>query len=82
MGMVDQLGSVRDAVAKAEELARLEGKARVVAYRKAQFANDNPYNPLVAIDPRGPAPLVDLGPAAGALSLPAGFYHLWLPEGS
>lgn len=78
IGLVDQIGYVQDAFAKARALAGLPGDARVVTYRRATYPNDNPYNTL---DATGPGKLNLLGVDASYLMPPkAGFYYAW-PQG-
>ena len=75
---MDELGGVHAAFDTAKRLAGLPEDARVVVYRRREFGNDTPYNPLASTAPN-PMPLVDLGPMDDVLNRPAGFYHLWLP---
>jgi protease-4 len=77
LGLLDELGYVSDALKKAKELAGLPEDARVVVYRRTQYANDNVYNPATSwTGGRIPA-LVDLGLPASMSHVTAGFYYLW-----
>ena len=79
LGLVDEVGYLGDAFAKARELAGLDPDAPVVVYRREEWANDNPYNAQAGT----PA----AAGATGALTLDtglvlpprSGFYYLWAP---
>lgn len=75
LGLVDRVGFAEDALAEARARAGLPDDARVVAYRRTEFAEDTLYN-AAASGWAGRAPaLVDLGlPEARS-----GFHHLWAP---
>ena len=78
VGLVDQIGYVQDGFAKARELAGLDKDAKVIAYRRDLYPNDNPYNSMTAAEP---GKLDLLGVDAGYLLPPkAGFYYVW-PQG-
>ena len=51
IGLIDQIGYIQDAFAKARTLAGLPEDARVVTYRRETYPNDNPYNTLDSADP-------------------------------
>jgi signal peptide peptidase A. Serine peptidase. MEROPS family S49 len=77
-GLIDQVGYIQDAFAKARQLAGLGGDARVVTYRRDVYPNDNPYNTMSAADP---ARANLLGVDASFIMPPrAGFYYVW-PQG-
>lgn len=78
IGLVDSMGYLDDAKAKARELAGLSETARVVVYRRRTRANDNAYNPITSMAD-APAPLIDLSALTGAVPPSAGFYHLFAP---
>lgn len=76
VGLVDEIGYLNDALAKAKSLAGLSKDARVVAYRRYESQDDNIYNPAMR------AQGGKMGAAGSALSLlsvaqEAGFYYLW-----
>ncbi len=76
VGLVDEIGYLNDALAKAKTLAGLSPDARVVTYRRYQSEDDNIYNPA-ARSSGG-----DINAKGSALSLltaaqNAGFYYLW-----
>lgn len=80
LGLVDQVGYLDDALAHAKKMAGLPKDARVVAYRRTEYSDDNIYNPSTRI-PEG------LGVTLPLVSIPehlipprGGFYYLWLPE--
>jgi protease IV len=77
MGLVDKIGYLQDAIAAARELAALDADARVVAYRRTEYPDDNLYNTLTNGSQADPTPLVDMGPIGDLFSLDAGFYYLW-----
>jgi len=78
VGLIDQIGYIQDAFAKARELAGLPADSKVVAYRRDTYPNDNPYNTMTAAEP-GKFDL--FGVDAGYILPPkAGFYYVW-PQG-
>jgi protease-4 len=77
-GLIDQVGYIQDAFAKARALSGLTDNARVVTYRRETYPNDNPYNTMTAADP---AKTGLLGVDASFIMPPrAGFYYVW-PQG-
>jgi protease-4 len=79
LGLVDQVGYLDDALDRARKLAELPEDARVVVYRRAEYADDNLYNSNVALSDGGSLKIVDLGMLENLNTLPSGFYYLWLP---
>lgn len=77
VGMIDKIGYLSDAVTEAKQIAGLDADARVVTYRRTEYADDNLYNPLTSAAQAEPMPLVDMGPIADLFALDAGFYYLW-----
>lgn len=78
VGLIDQVGYIQDAFAKARELGGLPEDARVIAYRRDTYPNDNPYNTLSASDAEK---FNLLGVDVGFVMPPkAGFYYVW-PQG-
>jgi len=76
LGLVDKIGYMDDAFAEARRLAGVD-KARVVAYRRDEYPDDNPYNTMSTAEP-GRAALLNMD--VGHLLPPkAGFYYLWNP---
>ena len=76
-GLVDKIGYLQDAVDEARQIAGIDADARVVAYRRTEYPDDNLYNTLTSGTHAAPTPMVDLGPLADLLTLDAGFYYLW-----
>lgn len=76
-GLIDSIGYLPDAVDKAQDLAGLPEKSRVVVYRRTKFPNDNIYNPIQMQS--GRASLIDLGIPADLTRHLTGFYYLWTP---
>lgn len=77
VGLVDKIGYLSDAVGEAKKIANLDADARVVAYRRTHYPNDNLYNTLTSGSHADPTLLMDLGPFADLMALDAGFYYLW-----
>lgn len=76
LGLVDEIGYIEDAVAKAKALADLKADAKVVTYRRVESEGDNIYNPAMS-GPQGGAQ-ADLPTLTRFLDIPeAGFYYLW-----
>jgi protease IV len=76
LGLVDQIGYLDDAVAKAKELAGLGADARVITYRRQKIEDDTLYNP--ALQRQGSdleAAVPFLAPLSAATE--AGFYYVW-----
>jgi protease IV len=78
-GLVDEVGYLDNALAKAKELAGLHKDSKVVVYRRSEFANDNIYNPVLMNAGPGKASLVDLGLPRHMTRNLSGFYYLWVP---
>ncbi len=76
LGLVDEIGYLKDAVAKAKTLAGLKADAKVVTYRRQESEDDNIYNPAMS-GPQG-GPEANLPTLAQFLAIPeAGFYYMW-----
>jgi protease-4 len=73
LGMIDEIGYLSDALAAAKKIAGLEEDARVVVYRRTEYANDTIYNPATGSGAGPDMPRLDLG----LLPTAAGFYYLW-----
>lgn len=78
LGLIDRVGYVSDAISEAKDAAGLPGDARVVAYRRTKYPNDNVYNPGSEHGGR-PMSLVDLNLSEIAPAMKPGFYYLWAP---
>lgn len=78
VGLIDQIGYMQDSFAKAKQLSGLPADAKVVAYRRETYPNDNPYNSMTTTDVEK---LNLLGVDASMIMPPkAGFYYVW-PQG-
>ncbi len=75
LGMIDQIGYLDDAIEKAKELAGLEKDAKVIIYRRVEFADDNIYNNITAQS--GSETLLNLGPLNKLSNIKTGFYYTW-----
>jgi len=79
MGLVDRLGYLPDALARARELAGLPKDAAVVVYRRSKYHDDTYYNSASG-EWGGDSPrMLDLGLDNLGLGMRAGFYFLWPP---
>jgi protease-4 len=77
LGMIDGIGYLDEAVSQAKKLADLPEDARVVVYRRTEYANDNLYNTSTSrYEGRGPS-IISLDLPDSLASLQAGFYYLW-----
>jgi protease IV len=85
IGLIDELGGVREAFAKAKELAAVDS-ARLVRYTPSKLKSSaSPFVGQAALQ-QSRQPLVQtsssvIGGLKGleVLSLPPGFYYLWMP---
>jgi len=76
MGLVDEIGYLKDAVAKARSLAGLPADAKVVTFRREESEEDNIYNPMVQNGAGGwNAGMPSLTQFIGIPQ--AGFYYVW-----
>ncbi len=76
LGLVDQLGYLGDAIAKAKSLAGLDKDARVITYKRHESKEEHLYSLAI------PGRQDDLAATASALSTligtpEAGFYYMW-----
>ena len=79
LGLIDRIGYLDDALTEALKISGLPEKAKVVAYRRTIFPNDNIYNPLTTSSNIQAKPLLDLGIQNAATQLTPGFYYVWTP---
>lgn len=77
--LVDRVGYLNDAISEAKELAGLPEDARVVAYRRGKYPNDNIYNISTSWHNNPGLPLIDLNLPEIIPALNPGFYYLWVP---
>lgn len=79
LGLIDRIGYLQDAGSRAKKLAGLREDAKVVAYRRARYPNDNIYNPASSWAGEGGVSLGGVNVPEQLLPPPSGFYYLWLP---
>lgn len=79
LGLVDEVGYLSDAVAGAKKLAKLPDDAKVVAYRRTEYPDDNIYNTSLNRADFPKTSLVDLGMLDSIIQVQPGFYYLWTP---
>jgi protease-4 len=75
IGLVDRIGYVDEAIAKARELADLPENPRVVVYRHGEAENDTIYN--TATRHEGGSPLLATLLSPRSAMAESGFYYLW-----
>ena len=76
IGLVDEVGYLKDAVAKAKSMAGLGADAKVVTFRRHEFSEDHIYNPTAQTGtPSAGAGVPSLTRIAGIPQ--AGFYYVW-----
>jgi len=77
LGMVDEIGYLSQAIAKAKQLAGLPDNARVIVYRRTEYPDDNIYNTSTRYG-GGDLPLISVDLLPDALNqFRTGFYYLW-----
>jgi len=79
LGLVDAIGYLPDALAKAKQLAGLDADSRVIVYRRRKTADDSIYANAEARRNGEPAGALEQGFSALLPTLHPGFYYLWLP---
>jgi protease-4 len=79
IGLIDAVGYLSDAFATAKKLSGLMDDARVVVYRRTEYANDNIYNTATSQTGDLNVSLINLNLSPAISSLDPGFYYLWLP---
>ncbi len=79
LGLVDQIGYLSEAILQAKKMAGLSENAKVVAYRRTKYPNDNLYNTSTTKFSGHGISLVDLGLPEIATHHQIGFYYLWFP---
>jgi protease-4 len=76
LGLVDEVGYVNDALAKAKNMAGLPENAMLVVFRRNEYPNDHFYN-TQAQSSGGSLSLVDFGLLDFEIFSQPGFYYLW-----
>ena len=79
LGLVDKIGYLDDALEEAKKISGLPENAKVIAYRRSEFPNDNLYNPLTTQAPHMNPSLINLGLSGTLDHLKSGFYYIWTP---
>jgi protease IV len=79
LGLVDEIGYLSDAEARAKSLAGLSDNASLVVYRRNEYANDTVYNPSASAAAGSNLSLFNLELPGGMSDLSAGFYYMWIP---
>ena len=80
LGLIDGIGYLDDALEEARNIAGLPDNAKVVAYRRTKYPDDNLYNSATLYQGGSGVSLIDVGiPGADVTSLNPGFYYLWAP---
>lgn len=79
LGLIDKIGYLSDAILQAKRLSGLSENAKVVAYRRTEYPNDNLYNISTRQLNTGGVSLIDLGFPDALIPLETGFYYLWSP---
>ncbi len=77
--LVDRIGYLDDALLGAKRLAGIPDDAKVIAYRRTKYPNDNVYNPSTSWDQGAGLSLIDLRIQEILPILAPGFYYLWMP---
>ena len=77
LGMVDEIGYLDQAIAKAKQLAELPDNARVVVYRRTEYPDDNIYNTSTRYG-GGDLSVISVDLLPDALNrFRTGFYYMW-----
>jgi protease-4 len=79
LGLVDGIGYLPDAIARAKQLAGLDDGSRVVVYRRQKTPDDSIYTNAEAHHDGEPASALEQGLSALLPTFQPGFYYLWLP---
>jgi protease-4 len=79
LGLIDEIGYLDEAITEAIQISGLPEKAKIVAYRRTEFPNDNLYNPLTTRANIQTKALFDLGLQNAGTPLTPGFYYVWAP---
>ena len=79
IGLIDAVGYLSDALSTAKKLSGIPDDARVVVYRRTEYANDNIYNTATGRSGDINVSLIDLNLPPAIASMEPGFYYLWLP---
>ncbi len=81
LGLIDEIGYLSDALAKAKSLSGLPEDAKVVVFRRSEYPDDNIYNTSDMKAGEKKFSFLSLGLPESLMSLHTGFYYLW-PAGA
>ena len=76
LGLVDEIGYLDQALAKAKKLADLPEDAKVVVYRRNEYPDDNIFNTSTRYG-GGDLSLISLELPGALNRLQTGFYYMW-----
>lgn len=79
LGLVDRIGYLDDAILETIRMAGLPEDARVVVYRRSEYADDNFYNTSSSKRGMPDINLIQLDLVESIPPFRSGFYYLWLP---
>ena len=79
LNLIDRVGYMNDAISEAKDLAGLPKGAKVVAFRRGKYPDDNIYNTSVSGPAGAASPLARLALPDVLPALQPGFYYLWTP---
>lgn len=79
LGLVDEIGYLSDAEARAKHLAGIGDNARLVVYRRSEVANDTVYNAAAGKAAATGPSLINLEWPVGISDLDTGFHYMWIP---
>lgn len=79
LGLVDKIGYLGDALEEAKKISGLPSNAKVIAYRRSKFPDDNLYNPFTTQSTAMNAPAINLAIPTAIHNLKPGFYYIWAP---
>jgi protease-4 len=77
LGLVDEIGYLSDALDAAKTHAGLAHDARVIVYRRSEYANDTIYNPATSRRHGPDAPKLEIALPGAPTEVRTGFYYLW-----
>ncbi|HEY3275284.1 MAG TPA: signal peptide peptidase SppA [Syntrophorhabdaceae bacterium] len=77
--LIDRIGYVKNGIAEARGLAGLPQDAKIIAYRRAKYPNDNVYNTSSSSGTGEVLSLAEMSLSEFIPSLRSGFYYLWAP---
>lgn len=82
LGLIDEVGYLEDALSQARKMAGLPKDAKVIAYRRTKYPNDNIYNPTTQMPEGAGVSLLGVNLPEHLFPPRGGLYYLWLPGSS